>query len=91
MCILGRGIACANEQLASKTEYRSFSKWRAIQGEHRVTAREEAGDSGRVLGVVEKVLGLLPRALGSHSESVSKGGAGAGLHCEGREGDRSEE
>lgn len=50
--------------------------------------REEAGDSGRVLGVVERGLGLLPRAPGSHSEAVSKGGVGAGLHCEGREGDR---
>lgn len=55
----------------------------------RVTGRHEAGDVGRALQAVERGLGFLPRALGSHGKVVSKGEAGAGLCCEGSEEDRS--
>lgn len=54
-------------------------------------SRESLRDAGRALKVVERNLGFLPRALGSHSEVVSKGEAGAGLCCERREAGRSEE
>ena len=59
--------------------------------EYRVTVRDEAGDAGRALKVVERHLGFVPRVLGSHGKVVSKGEAGAGLCCEWREGIRSEE
>lgn len=56
----------------------------------RVTGTDEAGDVGRALKVVERGPGFLPRTLeeGSYGEVVSKGEAGTGLCCEGREGDR---
>lgn len=59
--------------------------------EYRVTVRDEAGGAGRALKVVERCLGFVPRVLGSHGKAASKGEAGAGLCCEGREGIRSEE
>lgn len=40
--------------------YRSFSKWYVAQGEYRVTVRDEAGDAGRALKVVERHQGFLP-------------------------------
>lgn len=72
--------------MAGKQESESTAN--GIRFASRVTGTDEAGDVGRALKVVERGLGFLPRTLGSHGEVVSKGEAGTGLCCEGREGDR---